>query len=151
MMMDWTILLFIPGVILGLYAQFKLMATYGRYARVPTSNGLTGAQAARAILNHAGLSNMPVQEVGGHLTDHYDPTKKALFLSSENFHGNSLAAVGVAAHEAGHALQEKAAYGPMHLRMAMVPITQFASVAWQGIIIAGFVFGMFYKQKSTRL
>jgi Zn-dependent membrane protease YugP len=88
---------------------------------------------------------MPVEEVGGHLTDHYDPTKRALFLSSENFHGNSMAAVGVAAHEAGHALQHKAAYAPLHLRMALVPITQFASVAWQGIIIAGFIFGMFYK------
>jgi Zn-dependent membrane protease YugP len=147
MMMDWTILLFIPGLILGMYAQFKLMGTYGRYTRVPTSRGLTGAQAARAILDQAGLYNMPVEEVGGHLTDHYDPTKKALFLSSENFHGNSIAAVGVAAHEAGHALQEKAGYAPMHFRMMLVPITHFASVAWMGIAILGMLLGGAYFGK----
>ena len=145
--MDWTYWLIIPGILLGLYAQFKLMGTYGRYVRVPTSNGLTGAEAARAILDHAGLRNMPVNEVGGHLTDHYDPTKKALFLSSENFHGNSIAAVGVAAHEAGHALQEKAAYAPMHFRMMLVPVTQFASVAWMGIVVLGLFLGGAYFSK----
>jgi len=137
--------LMIPGLILGIYAQIKLSSTYNKYTNVGTASGLTGAQAAREILDQADLHDVPVEEVGGHLTDHYDPTKKALFLSSENFHGNSIAAVGVAAHESGHALQHKAAYAPLHLRMALVPITQFASVAWQGIIIAGFVFGMFYK------
>lgn len=135
----------IPGLILGLYAQFKLSATYNKYIRIGTASGLSGAQAAREILDNAGLNNVPVEEVGGHLTDHYDPTKKALFLSSENYHGNSLAAVGVAAHEAGHALQHKDAYAPLHLRMAMVPITNFASYAWQGILILGLLFGMFYK------
>jgi Zn-dependent membrane protease YugP len=135
----------IPGMLLGFYAQFKLMGTYGKYSRVGTASGLTGAQAAREILDDAGLPNMPVKEVGGHLTDHYDPTKKALFLSSENFHGNSVAAVGVAAHEAGHALQHKAAYVPLNLRMAMVPITQFASYAWMGILVLGMVLGMFSK------
>jgi len=147
MIMDWTYWLIIPGILLGFYAQFKLMGTYGRYVRVPTSNGLTGAEAARAILDHAGLRNMPVNEVGGHLTDHYDPTKKALFLSSENFRGNSIAAVGVAAHEAGHALQEKAAYGPMHFRMMLVPVTQFASVAWIGIFLLGMFLGGAYFSK----
>jgi Zn-dependent membrane protease YugP len=80
---------------------------------------------------------VPVSEVGGHLTDHYDPTKRALCLSSENFHGRSIAAVGVAAHEAGHALQHQAAYGPLHLRMTLVPVTQFASYAWIGIMLLG--------------
>ncbi|HMJ64617.1 MAG TPA: zinc metallopeptidase [Candidatus Binatia bacterium] len=145
--MDWTFWLIIPGILLGLYAQFKLMGTYSRYVRVPTSNGLTGAEAARAILDHAGLRNMPVNEIGGHLTDHYDPTKKALFLSSENFRGNSIAAVGVAAHEAGHALQEKAAYAPMHFRMMLVPVTQFASVAWMGILLLGLFLGGAYFSK----
>jgi Zn-dependent membrane protease YugP len=147
MIMDWTYWLIIPGILLGLYAQFKLTGTYARYVRVPTSNGLTGAEAARAILDHAGLRNMPVNEVGGHLTDHYDPTKKALFLSSENFRGNSIAAVGVAAHEAGHALQEKAAYAPMHFRMMLVPVTQFASAAWMGIIVLGLFLGGAYFSK----
>jgi Zn-dependent membrane protease YugP len=135
----------IPGLLLGIYAQIKLSSTYNKYIQIGTSSGLTGAQAAREILDHADLRGVPIEEVGGHLTDHYDPIKKALFLSSENYHGNSIAAVGVAAHESGHALQHKAAYAPLHWRMAMVPITQFASVAWQGIFIAGLIFGIFYK------
>ena len=135
----------IPGLLLGIYAQIKLTSTYGKYVRIPTSRRLTGAEAAREILNSAGLYNVPVGEVPGHLTDHYDPTKKALFLSSENFHGDSIAAVGVAAHESGHALQHQAAYAPLHLRMALVPVTQFASVAWQGILLVGIFMGAFYK------
>jgi hypothetical protein len=135
----------IPGMLLGVYAQIKLSSTYRRYSQIGNANGLTGSQAAREVLDSAGLNTMPVNEVGGHLTDHYDPMKKALFLSSENYHGTSLAAVGVAAHEAGHALQHKAAYAPLNLRMAMVPITQIASYAWSGILIAGLIFGMFHK------
>ena len=137
---QWYLVFAIPGLLLGLYAQFKLSSTYNRYLQQPTMRGLTGAQAAREILDASGLYNMPVNEVNGHLTDHYDPTKKALFLSSENYHGRSVAAVGVAAHEAGHALQHKAAYAPLKLRMWMVPATQFASMAWMGILIAGFIF-----------
>jgi Zn-dependent membrane protease YugP len=135
----------IPGVIVGLYAQFKLMSAYGKYSQVPAQNGLSGAQAAREILDQAGLQNIPVEEVGGQLTDHYDPTKKALFLSTDNFRGTSLAAVGVSAHEAGHALQDKAAYAPLKLRMALVPITQFASFAWMGILLLGMILRMFDK------
>jgi hypothetical protein len=147
-MFDSTYLLFaIPGLILGMYAQFKLMGTYSRYSRVATARGVTGAQAARAILDSAGLHDMPVNEVGGHLTDHYDPTKKALFLSSENYRSHSIAAVGVAAHEAGHALQHKAAYAPLQLRMMMVPATRIASFAWMGILILGMVLGGAYFSK----
>lgn len=124
-------------MLVGLWAQFKLKSAYGKYSRVGLKSGVTGAEAAREILDRAGLSNVPVGEVGGHLTDHYDPTKRALCLSSENFHGRSIAAVGVAAHEAGHALQHQAAYGPLHLRMALVPVTQFASYAWIGIMLLG--------------
>ena len=124
---------------MGIYAQIKLSSTYRRYLGVETENGVTGAQAARVILDDAGLSDVPIEEVGGHLTDHYDPTRKALFLSSENFHGHSVAAVGVAAHEAGHALQHKAAYAPLHLRMWLVPVTQFASGATQIIFLLGMV------------
>jgi Zn-dependent membrane protease YugP len=134
----------IPGLLLGIYAQIKLSSTYGKYSRVAAASGLTGAQVARQILDSAGLYQVPVQETPGHLTDHYDPTRRALVLSSENYHGNSLAALGVAAHEAGHALQHKDAYAPLHVRMAMVPITQFASYAWQGIFIAGILLNMFH-------
>src|SRR4051794_22789614 len=120
----------IPGLLLGIYAQIRLSAAYGKFSKVPVESGLSGAEAAREILDRAGLESVPIEEVGGHLTDHYDPTKRALFLSTENFRSRSIAAVGVAAHEAGHALQHKAAYAPLNLRMMLVPITQFASYAW---------------------
>jgi len=139
----WYFWLLIPGVLLGLYAQIKLSTTYNRYIREPIASGLSGAEAAREILDRAGLANVPVQEIGGHLTDHYDPMKKALFLSSENYHERTLAAVGVAAHESGHALQHKAAYAPLKLRMAVVPITQFASWAWMSITLVGMFMNMF--------
>lgn len=131
----------IPGLLLGIYAQMKLSSTYGKYVRVAAASGVTGAQAARAILDRAGLTEMPVREVQGHLTDHYDPIRKALFLSSENFHGRSLAALGVAAHEAGHALQHQAAYAPLKFRMMMVPVTQFATYAYYGIFFFGMISG----------
>src|SRR5580765_5849055 len=137
--------LMIPGLILGFYAQIKLSAAYGKYVRVPTRSGMTGAQAAREILDHAGLSNVPVEEVGGHLTDHYDPIKRALFLSQSNFEGNSIASVGVTAHETGHALQHQAAYAPLKFRMMLVPITQFASMAWMGIIVLALFVPFFSK------
>jgi hypothetical protein len=128
------------GLLIGIWAQFKLSSAYGKYSKVPVESGMTGAEAAREILDQAGLTNVPVEEVPGHLTDHYDPTKRALFLSSDNFHGRTVAAVGVAAHESGHALQHQAAYGLFNFRMAIVPITQFSSMAYMGIFFAGFIF-----------
>ena len=142
MILDQWWWLVIPGLLIGLYAQIKLSSTYAKYSQVGVESGLTGAQAAREILDHAGLADVPIEEVGGHLTDHYDPLKKALFLSSDNYHGQSVAAVGVAAHETGHALQHKAAYAPLKLRMAIVPATQFANYAYGGIALLGMFLGM---------
>jgi Zn-dependent membrane protease YugP len=136
----WVFL--IPGLLLGIWAQLKLSHAYGKYSQVPVDSGMTGAEAAREILDRAGLNNVPVEEVPGHLTDHYDPAKRALFLSSNNFHGQTVAAVGVAAHEAGHALQHQAAYGLFNFRMAIVPITQFASMAYMGIFFVGIFLGL---------
>ena len=136
----WVFL--IPGLLLGIWAQLKLSHAYGKYSQVPVDSGMTGAEAAREILDRAGLNNVPVEEVPGHLTDHYDPTKRALFLSSNNFRGQTVAAVGVAAHEAGHALQHQAAYGLFNFRMAIVPITQFASMAYMGIFFVGIFLGL---------
>src|SRR5687767_1735533 len=135
---DMTYWLFLlPGLLLGMYAQFRLSSTYGRYIKLGLASGVSGAEAARTILDRSGLDDMPVNAVPGHLTDHYDPLKKALFLSEENYYGRSIAAVGVAAHEAGHALQHKAAYAPLHIRMAMVPITSFATQASFFLVFGG--------------
>ncbi len=143
MMFDSVYWLFaVPGLLIGIWAQIKLSSAYGKYSRVGLTSGLNGAAAARVILDRAGLVNVPVNEVGGHLTDHYDPSKKALFLSSENFHGHSVAAVGVAAHEAGHALQHHVGYGMFKARMALVPVTQFANYAYIGIFVIGILFKM---------
>jgi uncharacterized protein len=106
---------------------------------VATMNGASGAEAAREILDRNGLRDVPVGEVPGHLTDHYDPTKRALFLSPDIYHGRTIASVGVAAHEAGHALQHQAAYAPLQMRSALVPVTQFASYAWMGVLLLGFI------------
>jgi Zn-dependent membrane protease YugP len=145
------LLFLLPGVIIGLIAQARLKSTYGRYLREPAASGLSGAQAAREILDHAGLVQVPVQEVRGHLTDHYDPLHRRLCLSSENFHGRSLAALGVAAHEAGHALQHQAAYLPLNLRMAMVPVTNFASGASFLLVLIGMGIASAVGQKLALL
>jgi Zn-dependent membrane protease YugP len=144
MFWDYKYLLFVmlPGLLIGLWAQMKLHSAFGKYSQVPVESGLTGAQAARRILDNAGLNNVPVEEVAGQLTDHYDPTKRALFLSADNYSGNSIAAVGVAAHETGHALQHQAAYAMLDLRMALVPVTQFASTIYGAILLLGWVMGM---------
>jgi Zn-dependent membrane protease YugP len=132
----------IPGLLLGIWAQIKLSHAYGKYSQVAVESGMSGAEAAREILDRAGLTNVPVEEIPGRLSDHYDPTKRALFLSSDNFNGRTVAAVGVAAHESGHALQHQAAYGLFNVRMALVPVTQFASMAYMGIFFVGLFLGM---------
>jgi uncharacterized protein len=136
------LVIILPGVLIGIWAQIKLHHAYGKYSQVPVESGLTGADAAREILDQAGLSDLPVEEIPGKLSDHYDPTKRALFLSSDNFSGRTVAAVGVAAHEAGHALQHQAAYGLFNVRMALVPVTQFASCAYLAIFFIGIIFGI---------
>ena len=138
----YLLLVVLPGLLIGIWAQIKLSSAYGKYSKVPVESGMTGAEAAREILDQAGLTNVPVEEVPGRLSDHYDPTKRALFLSSDNFNGRTVAAVGVAAHESGHALQHQAAYGLFNVRMALVPVTQFASMAYTGILIAGYFLGL---------
>jgi Zn-dependent membrane protease YugP len=144
---NYLLFVFLPGLVIGLWAQMKLWSAYNKYRQVGMMSGLSGAEAAREILDRAGLTDVPVEEVPGRLTDHYDPTKRALFLSEENFRGRSVAAVGVAAHESGHALQHQAAYGPLKLRMALVPVTQFASFASFAILFLGFVFRLAFFAK----
>ncbi len=127
-----------PALLLGLWAQMRIRTAYGRYSRVPSGRGLSGAQAARYILDTNGLQSVSVERVGGTLTDHYDPRSKTLRLSQGVYESPSLAAVGVAAHEAGHALQDKMNYAPLRLRSAMVPAVQIGS--WLGPVI--FIVGL---------
>jgi uncharacterized protein len=129
----------LPGLLLGIYAQFKLRGAYNHYLQIPTTSGLSGGEVAREILDSAGLQVVPVEVTPGQLTDHYDPAHKTLVLSEENYYGRSVAAAGVAAHEAGHALQHKAAYFPMHLRTTIVPAVNFASAGAMWAAAIGFM------------
>src|SRR5688572_6340082 len=126
MFFDPMYFLFIaPAFLLALWAQFRVKSTYAAAAQVPAE--LSGAATARYVLDSAGLTNVPVEQVGGHLTDHYDPSHKTLRLSTDVYHGRSMAAVGIAAHEAGHALQDAHSYAPLVVRNAAVPVAGFGS------------------------
>ncbi len=133
----------IPGALVALWAQMRLSSAYAVNSRVAGARGVTGAETARTLLDRNGMANHEVFRVEGELTDHYDPSKRAVFLSESVYDGTSLAAMGVAAHEVGHAIQHKAAYGPLGLRMALVGVTGFASQASWWIIIAGALLGGF--------
>lgn len=124
--MTFLLLIIIP-LIVGLWAQMKVKSAYGKYVQVPSRGRITGREAAQAVMESAGIFDVEIVECHGTLTDHYDPSHKRLALSRDNYRGSSLAALGVAAHEAGHAIQHKQAYAPLNLRMALVPITTFAS------------------------
>jgi len=126
------LLIFLLTLAIGLLAQWHVKRTYARHLRTPVQSGLTGAEAAAAILRQAGITNVSIYEHEELLGDHYDPKRKRLVLSSANFHGTSAAALGVAAHECGHAMQHQQAYAPLELRMAAVGVTSFASqlVMW---------------------
>jgi len=137
---DPTFIVLIPAVLLALYAQFRVKSAYAQYSQVPVSSGLTGAQAAGEILRRNGLSDVSVERTEGVLSDHYDPRTRALSLSPDVYSGASVASVGVAAHETGHAIQHARGYAPLALRSAMVPTVQFGSwLAWP-IFILGFLF-----------
>ena len=132
------ILLALPGLLLGLWAQLKVKSAFGKYSQVRNARGLTGAQVARLILDHYGLRHVSIEETQGMLTDHYDPRAKVLRLSPDVGRAPTIAAVGVAAHEAGHALQDADGYAPLKLRSAIVPAVQFGSWLGPMIIMGGF-------------
>ena len=130
------ILLFVGTMLLSLGAAAHVKSVYHRYSQVPASSRATGAEVAAAILQRAGIRDVEIVPHDGMLGDHYDPMQKQLVLSMENFHGNSVAAFGVAAHECGHALQHQQDYAPLHWRMASVAATNFASqiVMWLPLV-----------------
>ena len=137
---DWRMILVIPGLLLGLYAQFKVKSTFDRYSRVRTKSGLTAEAAARMLLSRGGSTNVTISRVNGSLTDHYDPSSKTLRLSDSVYGSDSVAAVGVAAHECGHALQEHDGYGLLKLRTALVPVVNIGSSLSLPIFMAGLLF-----------
>ncbi len=131
-------------LLLGMWAQFKVSAAFKKYSGIRATRNITGAETARAILDAAQIHDVEVVQLDGSmLGDHYDPMNKRLCLSSETYNTPSLAAVGIAAHETGHAIQHARAYGPLKLRMAVVPATQIASQMLPFIMIGGFWFGIF--------
>ena len=124
---DWTLVLLVPALLLGVYAQIRVSSTFNRFAQVPSAGGLTGAEGARRILDANGLQSVSIEMVSGRLSDHYDPRGKVLRLSQDVGGRNSLASLGVAAHEVGHALQDAAGYAPMKIRSTLVPVANIGS------------------------
>ncbi len=147
MYFDPTYFLVLIGVVLSLLASGRVKSTFSRYSQVRNSRGLTGAQAAEQVLHTAGIYDVRIEHVRGNLTDHYDPRSKVLRLSDSVYGQTSVAAVGVAAHECGHAIQHAKGYGPLKLRSTLVPVANFGSkLAWPLII-----FGLFISGESSRI
>ena len=134
-----TYLIFIlPALILSVYAQFKVKSTFSKYSQVRSARGITGVDAASTILRRNGLAGqVSIEAVAGSLSDHYDPQARVLRLSQDVYGSNSIAAIGVAAHEVGHAIQHSQQYGPLELRHKIVPVTNFASSASFPILLLG--------------
>lgn len=133
----------LPALALALYAQFKVRSTYSKYSQVASSTGFTGAEVARRLLDAAGLFNVQVERVPGDLTDHYDPSAKVVRLSDSNYMSYSVAAIGVTAHEVGHAIQDATAYQPMRLRTGLVPVAGLGSNLGYILFLIGFFISSF--------
>ncbi len=140
-MFDPTYILVLIGVIISLWASAKVKTTYAKYSRVRSMSGMTGAQAAERILYSAGIYDVRIEHVRGELTDHYDPKNRVLRLSDTVYGSASVAAIGVAAHECGHAVQDQKDYAPLRIRNSLVPVANFGTMAAWPIIIAGLIFG----------
>ena len=138
---DPTYLLVLIGVVISLWASAKVKTTYSKYSRVRSMSGLTGAQVADQILRANGIYDVRIEHISGELTDHYDPKNRVLRLSDVVYNSTSVAALGVAAHECGHAVQDDKDYFPLRFRNALVPVANFGTQAAWPIIIIGLVFG----------
>lgn len=136
---DPTYILVLIGVVLSLFASMRVKTTFARYSRIGSRSGLTGAQVAEKILYNSGIYDVRIERISGTLTDHYDPRSKVLRLSDSVYGQDSLAAIGVAAHECGHAIQHQTSYAPLAIRNAIVPVANFGSMAAWPIIILGLV------------
>ncbi|MBQ2956622.1 MAG: zinc metallopeptidase [Clostridia bacterium] len=137
---DWTMILLIPGILLTFWAQSRVKSAYSKYSRVNASCRMTGAQVAEHMLHSEGIYDVNIEVVSGNLTDHYDPSSRTLRLSQGVANSTSLAALGVAAHETGHALQHRDAYGPLVLRTAVVPTVNIGSNLSWPLVVLGMIF-----------
>ena len=138
--MSFLFFIIIPMLLVG-WAQMRVRSAFKKYSRVPATAGISGAETARRILNEQGIYDVAVEETGGALSDHYDPRSKVVHLSSENFHGHSLAGLAVAAHEVGHAMQHAQGYLPLNFRHAILPVANLGSKFAMPLILAGMIFG----------
>lgn len=136
---DWTILVMIPALIFALWAQSKVNSTFNKYAKVYNRRGLTGAEAARRVLDANGLYHVTIERVRGRLTDHYDPKAGVIRLSDAVYSSTGIAALGVAAHEAGHAVQHAVGYAPLRVRAAIIPVTNFGSKLAMPLFFIGMI------------
>lgn len=136
---DWTILLILPALIISVWAQAKVSSTFSKYSKIMTSRSVCGADAARAILDANGLYYVKIERVRGHLTDHFDPKANVIRLSDSVYDSYSTAAVGVAAHEAGHAVQYAQDYSPIKLRAAIIPATRYGSMLAMPLFLIGMI------------
>ncbi|HGM3505544.1 TPA: zinc metallopeptidase [Clostridioides difficile] len=136
---DPTMVILIPAILFTVYAQFKVSSTTNKYLRVNTRRGYTGEQTARRVLDSNGLYDVKIEMVRGHLSDHYDPRRKAVRLSEDVYYGTSITSVAVAAHECGHAIQHAKGYAPLQIRSSLVPVVNFASSISWFLIFIGFI------------
>ncbi len=137
---DWTMILMLPGLLLGLWAQWKVKSAFARYSRVPTRAGVPAGEVARHLLAQNGNTGVAIRQIGGELTDHYDPRDNSLSLSQNVYGSSSVAALGVAAHEAGHAMQKQEGYPFLKLRTLVAPVVNIGSNLSWPIFLAGLVF-----------
>lgn len=135
---DYTFIFLIPPLLLAFYAQAKVRGTYAKFSRVGSSSGVSGARMAQEILNMGGAHQVKIEETQGQLSDHYDPRKRVLRLSPGVYESNSIAALGIAAHEAGHALQHHTGYAPLHLRNGIYPVASLGSTLAFPLFLIGF-------------
>ncbi len=137
---DYTFIILIPAFVFALYAQQKVRSTYSHYSRKAASSRISGHDVAQQILSSSGASDVAIERASGRLTDHYDPRKKVLRLSEGVYNSNSLAALGIAAHETGHALQHHSHYFPLHIRNAVYPVANLGSTLAFPLFFIGFIF-----------
>ncbi|MFZ5816721.1 MAG: zinc metallopeptidase [Bacillota bacterium] len=138
---DWTQIILLPAIIMVFWAQARVRSAFNEWSRVTTRTGVTAAQVARDILDKHGLTDVPVQHTPGELSDHYDPKKRVVRLSDSTYYSNSVAAIGVAAHEVGHAIQHEHAYVPLHMRNMIWPVARIGDMLGPWIVILGLIFG----------